>query len=94
MLERSFEISGLEREVYLACDEAPVEERLQPALAGRLGREESEIVAAVEDLRRRHLLLRIDRRLVSLALRALLQALPDPREFPGGMVEQGDRSWS
>ena len=89
-LERSFEVSGLEREVYLACDEAPVEERL----GSRMEREESEIVEAVENLLRRHLLLRVDRRLVSLALRAPVQALPDPREFPGGMVEEGDRSWS
>ena len=89
-LERRCEISGLEREVYLACDEAPVEERLGPALAGRLGREESEIAAAVEDLLRRHLLLRIDRRLVGLALRGPLAAMPGLKEFPGGMVEEED----
>jgi hypothetical protein len=93
-LEGSCEISGLAREVYLACDEAPVEERLLPALVGRLGREEAEIAAAVEDLRRRHLLLRIDRRLVSLALRGPLEPLPAPTEFPGGRVEEGERVWS
>lgn len=91
-LERLCRISGVAREVYLSCDEAPVEERLGPALAARLGREESEIAAAVEELLRRRLLLRIDRRLVALALRGPLAAMPDPREFPGGMVEE--EGWS
>jgi hypothetical protein len=93
-LEESCEISGLAREVYLACDDAPVEERLKPALAGRLGREEAEVGAAVEELRRRHLLLRIDGRLVSLALQGPLPALTDSREFPGGMVEDGNQGWA
>jgi len=93
-LERSFEISGLAREVYLACDEAHVEERLAPMLAGRLGKEESEIAAAVEDLLGRHLVLRIDRRLVSLALSPPLAALPEPTEFPGGRVVMEEQSWS
>ncbi|HEV7507933.1 MAG TPA: RiPP maturation radical SAM C-methyltransferase [Thermoanaerobaculia bacterium] len=91
-LEWRCEISGAAREVYLACDEAPVEERLGSALAGRLGREESEIAAAAEDLLRRRLLLRIDRRLVSLALRGPLAAMPGWREFPGGMVDE-EGSW-
>ncbi len=93
-LEVSCEIAGLAREVYLACDDAPVEERLKPALAARLGREGSEIGAAVEDLQRRHLLLRIDGRLVALALRGPLPALTDTREFPGGMVEDGNQGWA
>jgi ribosomal peptide maturation radical SAM protein 1 len=87
-LERRCEISGLAREVYLATDEAPVEERLRVALAARLERQESEIAAAVEELLRRLLLLRIDRRLVALALRGPLAAMPDLREFPGGIVEE------
>ena len=90
-LERRCEISGLAREVYLACDEAPVAERLGAALAGRLGREEPGIAAAVEDLLRRRLLLRIDRRLVSLALRGPLLVMPDLRDFPGGMVEESEQ---
>ncbi|HEY4594495.1 MAG TPA: hypothetical protein VIJ61_18900, partial [Thermoanaerobaculia bacterium] len=55
---------------------------------GRLGREQAEIAAAVEDLLRRRLLLRIDRRLVGLALRGPLAAMPDWKEFPGGLVEE------
>jgi ribosomal peptide maturation radical SAM protein 1 len=86
-VEGRCEISGLARQVYLACDEAPVEERLGPALAGREGRPESEIAAAVEDLLRRRLLLRIDRRLVALALRGPLGIMPALTEFPGGMVD-------
>ncbi|HEX4962956.1 MAG TPA: RiPP maturation radical SAM C-methyltransferase [Thermoanaerobaculia bacterium] len=92
--EPGFEIAGPAREVYLACEEAPVEERLQPSLAGRLGREESEIAAAVEGLLRRHLVLRIDRRLISLALRGPLPDLPAATEFPGGRVDDGDRTWA
>lgn len=79
-VERTHLLTGPEREVYLACEDAPLEDRLE--------------AAAVAELRRRRLVLAVDRRLLSLGVRGPLPALPDLREFPGGLVEEGPWQWA
>lgn len=79
-VESTHLLTGAEKEVYLACEDAPLEERLE--------------AAAAAELRRRRLVLAVDRRLVSLGVRGPLPPLPDLREFPGGLVEEGPWQWA
>ncbi|HSN86640.1 MAG TPA: RiPP maturation radical SAM C-methyltransferase, partial [Thermoanaerobaculia bacterium] len=94
--EPEVRLTGLEREVYLACEDAPLEERLGSRLTERNGVEVSPetVTAAVRSLRRRLLVVAVDCRLVSLGLRGGLPPLPDLREFPGGLVEEGPWQWA
>ncbi|HYH79112.1 MAG TPA: RiPP maturation radical SAM C-methyltransferase [Longimicrobium sp.] len=81
-------LTGAAREVYLACETAPPRERL----AGWLEREQGSVFTAeelepiVEDLLRRRLVMEADGKLVALALRGAIPALPRASEFPGGFV--------
>jgi hypothetical protein len=95
-MERRFRLAGLDRAVYLACEDAPLKERMESVVAERQGVTAShdEVAAAVERLERRSLVLTIDRRLVALGLSGPLPELPGLRDFPGGMVEEGPRQWA
>lgn len=95
-VERRFRLTGLDRAVYLAAQDAPLAERLASVLAERQGLDVSleEAAAAVERLARRSLVLTIDRRLLALGLRGPLPPLPGVRDFPGGMVEDGAYQWA
>lgn len=95
-VERRFRLTGLDRAVYLAAQDAPLAERLASVLAERQGLDVSpeEAAAAVERLARRSLVLTIDRRLLALGLRGPLPSLPGVHDFPGGMVEDGAYQWA
>jgi len=94
--EQRFRLAGLDRAVYLACEDAPLRERMASVVAERQGVTASaaEVAAAIERLERRSLVLTIDRRLVALGLPGPLPELPGLRDFPGGMVEEGPRQWA
>lgn len=78
--EKNFLVTGLDRAVYLACEEAPSEDRVMEE-------------AAVRRLIERKLVLPLDRRLIALGLRGPLPPLPGLADFPGGYVEEGPRQW-
>lgn len=83
-------LRSLERAIVLACDQAPRADRLDAVLAKDFGLAPAEdaLRAAVADLMRRHVLLEIDQRLVTLAIRGSLPSLPGRDEFPGGFVTE------
>ena len=87
--ETRIRLSGLERALLLACDEAPRADRLEEALsrASSSAVDPQALDAAVEDLRRRGLVLPLDGRLVALPVRGDLPRLPDVRAFPGGWTD-------
>jgi ribosomal peptide maturation radical SAM protein 1 len=94
-VEHRYRLTGLDRAVYLAAEEAPLKERLAARrdLAGA-DSEVGDVAAAIDRLERRSLVLALDRRLLALGLRGPLPVLPGVREFPGGMVEEGARQWA
>ncbi|MFZ5585286.1 MAG: RiPP maturation radical SAM C-methyltransferase [Thermodesulfobacteriota bacterium] len=76
---------GLERDVYLACDQAPDRPALLAQMGG-LGHAQAEVEAAVAGLAANRLLAEIDGRLAALAVREPLHAYPEIAEHPAGMV--------
>jgi magnesium-protoporphyrin IX monomethyl ester (oxidative) cyclase len=88
-MERRYRLTGLDRAVYLAAEDAPLKERL----AARQDLE-GDVAAAIERLERRSLVLTLDRRLLAIGLHGPLPVLPGISEFPGGMVEEGARQWA
>jgi len=81
--ERRCELTGLDRAVYLACEEAPAAARVASIVAAP----EGDVAAAVDRLRARHLLLAVDRRLLALGLRPPVPPLPEVGDFPGGTID-------
>jgi ribosomal peptide maturation radical SAM protein 1 len=94
-VERRYRLTGLDRAVYLAAEDAPLKEKLaarqdlagDPATGG-------DVAAAIVRLERLSLVLTLDRRLLAIGLRGPLPALPGVRDFPGGLVEEGARQWA
>jgi ribosomal peptide maturation radical SAM protein 1 len=82
-------LAGVERLVCLACERAPGEDAVGDAVAQQFGVTCSrrEIDAAVQALLEAGLALRLDRRIVGLALRSKLPPLASVSDFPGGHVE-------
>ena len=82
-------LKGLEKNVYLACDEAPLEEELLEMFEQN-GCDPQE----VHDVLLRHIensiILNMDGRYVSLALRHPVQPLSPYHDFPGGSVVPED----
>jgi ribosomal peptide maturation radical SAM protein 1 len=79
-------LEGLDRKVYLACDDGPSQTKL-PALLQKdygISTRAEEIEGVVANLRRRNLIIDLDDRLVALAVRGSLPKLPTPDQFPGG----------
>ncbi|PYQ57675.1 MAG: RiPP maturation radical SAM protein 1 [Acidobacteria bacterium] len=95
-VERRFRLTGLERAVYLAAQDAPLRERLASVLAERQGLAASseEVAAAATELERRFLAVTVDRRLLALGLPDQCPELPGLRDFPGGLVEEGPHQWA
>ncbi|NJP88761.1 RiPP maturation radical SAM protein 1 [Nonomuraea sp. FMUSA5-5] len=81
-------LSGLARAVYLAADAAPRADRIADAVNRDLDvrASEDEVRAVVDELVADRLVLPIDGRLVALAVKGDLPALPQHTEFPGGHV--------
>lgn len=82
------ELLGLARDIYLACDEAPTEDSLSHAF-GRNGCSCAETERVIAMLVERNLLLRVDGRLVALALRDPVIPLQPVVRFPGGGLRLG-----
>jgi magnesium-protoporphyrin IX monomethyl ester (oxidative) cyclase len=86
-------LKGLEKNVYLACDEAPLEEELLDMFKQN-GCDPQE----VHDVLTRHvensIILNMDGRYVSLALRHPVQPLSPYQDFPGGSVVAKDSALS
>lgn len=81
-------LTGLDRAVYLACEEAPLERGLAAAAAKKaaIPVDEGEVAAIAGRLKRSLLVLPLDGRLVALGVRRPVPALPLRREFPGGTI--------
>jgi ribosomal peptide maturation radical SAM protein 1 len=82
------ELTGLARAVYLACDGGPRQGRLGEIVAREhgLAAAADEIDRVVDGLLADRLILAIDGRLLSLALRTPVAPLLAPDQFPGGHV--------
>jgi ribosomal peptide maturation radical SAM protein 1 len=79
-------LEGLARAVYLACDDGPSQTKL-PALLEKdygISTTAAEVDTVVADLRRRNLIIDIDRRLIALGVQGALPKLPTAAQFPGG----------
>lgn len=81
-------LTGLAREVLLACDEGPAEVALLSSF-DRLGHEAAEISEVIDRLLEQRLMVRVDRRLIGLVLRGPVMPLPAPSTFPGGYILSG-----
>jgi ribosomal peptide maturation radical SAM protein 1 len=79
-------LEGLDRAVYLACDEGPSLAKLPATLERDYGisTTPTAIESVVTNLRQRNLIIDIDDRLVALAVRGPLPKLPTADQFPGG----------
>lgn len=75
--EMRIRLEGAEREVLLACEQAPAVARLRADGAGE----------ALASLVQRRLVLEIDGRAVALPVRGDLPPVPTLRDFPGGRVD-------
>lgn len=86
--ERSFRLQGIDRQVYLLCDHAPSAAALPKQLRERFGEEVSpeSLTASIARLKERKILLELDQRLISLAVRGDPPTLPKMRDFPGGFA--------
>jgi ribosomal peptide maturation radical SAM protein 1 len=79
-------LEGLDRAVYLACDEGPALPKLPSILEKNYGisTTAAEVERSVANLRGRSLIIDIDNRLIALAVRGALPKLPTGNQFPGG----------
>jgi ribosomal peptide maturation radical SAM protein 1 len=85
-VERRLTLTGLEREVYLACEEGRTPRWLHESFARR-GVEAGAVDRAVAALQEKRILLELDGRLLSLAVRASQWDFVDRRGFPGGTLD-------
>lgn len=84
---RRVRLTGLDRAVYLCCEEAHREETLAAAVERHgLTVTDADVAAAAARLEQGKLLLRLDGRLLSLGLRGPLPKLPHLRDLPNGVV--------
>ncbi len=82
------ELTGVTRAVYLACDSAPRQGKLAEVLDRDFGlaASDNEITDAVGRLQADRLILAVDGRLLSLALKTPVAPLYPADQFPGGHV--------
>ncbi|MET4518270.1 RiPP maturation radical SAM C-methyltransferase [Bradyrhizobium sp. I1.7.5] len=86
-VEREHRVRGLEREILLAADEGSPETRLREQLSGT-NVMQAEIEAAIADMIARKLIVRLDARLVGLALWHPYTPIPPMTAFPGGYFDR------
>ncbi|WP_245315332.1 hypothetical protein [Bradyrhizobium yuanmingense] len=86
-VEREHRVRGLEREILLAADEGSPETRLRerPGVANVM---QGEIEAAIADMIARKLIVRLDARLVGLALWHPYTPILPVTAFPGGYLDR------
>lgn len=89
----SFILKGIEREVYLACDNAPKVEYLKKSFI-EMGIDEEAIMSIVKSLLADKLLLSLDGRLIALALTEPLIELPEQNEFSVGVIAPASKKFS
>jgi ribosomal peptide maturation radical SAM protein 1 len=84
----TFKATGLTRLVYLATDERHRPDKLAGLIARDFGGTASpaEVAEALDVLRRQRLVLELDGKVLSLALRGQVPAIPEASRFPGGFV--------
>jgi ribosomal peptide maturation radical SAM protein 1 len=84
-------LTGLARAVCLACHAAPREGKLAEIIAGEFGltATDEQIEEVLAKLVSDRLVLKMDGRLMGLALESPLPALPADEDFPGGSVFTG-----
>ena len=82
----AFSLRGLERDVYMACEEGRTPRWLHAAF-GKQGVEPEAVDAVLEDLLERKLMLAADGRLLSLAVRVSTWEMIDKICYPGGSVD-------
>ena len=85
-------LEGLFRDVYLRCDDGLATADAGARLASDLGCTSMEIEAVIDSLLEDRLMIRVDDRYLSLAVRSNRLRLADPLEYPGGYVDCRDRS--
>lgn len=78
-------LRGIERDTYLACDQAPKAGNLIRSFAGRGVRSE-DVQSSVRTLLDRKLMVEVDGRFLALATREPLRPLPRWEEYPGGAL--------
>ncbi|WP_246207890.1 RiPP maturation radical SAM C-methyltransferase [Bradyrhizobium rifense] len=86
-VEREHRVRGLAREILLAADEGSPETRLREQLSGT-NVMQAEIEAAIADMIARKLIVRLDARLVGLALWHPYTPIPPMTAFPGGYFDR------
>ncbi|MEW6357122.1 MAG: RiPP maturation radical SAM C-methyltransferase [Planctomycetota bacterium] len=85
-----FRLTGLERDLYLACEEAQKPNDLYAKFASN-GVTRPQVDAVVQSLLDRKLLARIDNRLLGLAVREPIQEFLHEEQFPGGAIRNSVR---
>lgn len=92
-VESSSRLVGLERDLYLACEEAKKPNDLyRRFVAGDVTRKR--VDGVIQDLVDRRLMIRIDGRLLGLAVREPCEAFLEENDFPGGAVIEPIRTAS
>ncbi|MDH2399144.1 RiPP maturation radical SAM C-methyltransferase [Bradyrhizobium sp. SSUT18] len=86
-VEREHRVRGLAREILLAADESSPETRLREQLSGT-NVMQAEIEATIADMIARKLIVRLDARLVGLALWHPYTPIPPTTAFPGGYFDR------
>ncbi|WOH75465.1 RiPP maturation radical SAM C-methyltransferase [Bradyrhizobium sp. NDS-1] len=86
-VEREHRVRGLARKILLAADEGLPETRLREQLSGT-NVMQAEIEAAIADMIARKLIVRLDARLVGLALWQPYTPIPPMTAFPGGYFDR------
>lgn len=81
----SHALFGSERDIYLACDEAPIVENLIGSFIEK-GMRREDVESTVESLIDRKLMVAIDGRFLALATREPLRELPKREQYPGGVA--------
>lgn len=85
---RDWRLTGLERDLCLACDEAPKREALWEALA-RAGHGRPAVLEALERLLAGRLLVELDGRVLALAVAEPLHPYPELTDHPAGGLRFG-----
>jgi magnesium-protoporphyrin IX monomethyl ester (oxidative) cyclase len=88
-IEQEISLDGLAYRVYVECDRTLTHRELMDALVRKYGRDVSwdEIQPVVEELRSRKILLELNDRLLSLAVREAIVPLLELQEQPSGYVD-------
>ncbi len=86
-VEHSLVLEGLDRDVYLASDEAPQIQRLFEAFEKR-GVSRENLEAIVQDMVDKKLMIKVDGRYLALAVREPYREMPADHDYPGGTIDE------